>query len=88
MLFPCQSLAQVAGAFPLPILLLQAQEAAAALYGGGIATSGAFLWGQYRGMEALVVAFCPDSLRTSGRCCCEGWVWKRPKMGSRALCFR
>lgn len=36
MLFPRQSLAQVAGAFPLPILLLQAHEAAAALYGDNI----------------------------------------------------
>lgn len=36
MLFPCQSLSQVAGTFPLPILLLQAHEAAAALYGDNI----------------------------------------------------
>lgn len=68
-------------------LVWQTHGADAALVSGAWLEVGLFSWGHHRSMEVLLVIF-PDSVRTSGRCCCEGLMWKWRKVGSLALPFQ
>ena len=39
------------------------------------------------GMETLLGTLCPESIRGTGPCSSEGWMWKSYRLGSLALLF-